>query len=411
MGLKVIKTKTDHQEAVKEIERLIIDNPEPGTENADRLEVLSVLIENYEKEHFPMDLPDPISTIKFIMEQRGLTQADLVPYIGSRSKVSEVLAGKRPLSRRMMRNLHNDLGIPAQVLLKEENSIIPAEEYIEWHKFPLKSILKRGWIRDFSGNINELKEYSEEYLRPIIELLKSNCPRAVLPRSSASRFQRGHTINTYALTFWQAKVVEYAVRNRIKARYSANIGEGFINQVAQLTVLDDGPLRAKELLNKNGIYFIIVPHLENTYLDGAAMLLNDGTPIIALTLRYNRLDNFWFSLLHELAHVIKHLNENEPPFFDDFENTNHYKSDYENEADSLASEALLPESVWSKGDSRKAMNYYASKIRKIARDLKVHESVLAGRIRFDANNFTLFPRLLGNGIPSRVLNVNLPGKA
>ncbi len=410
MGLKVIKTKSDHQESLKEIERLMIIDPDPGSEDADRLEVLALLIENYEKEHFPIELPDPISTIKFVMEQRGLTRTDLVPYIGSKAKVSEILAGKRPLSKRMMRNLHNGLGIPAQVLLKEESFIIPAEEQIEWDKFPLAAIHKRGWIRGFSGNLNDLKEYAEENLRPIIELLKTNCPYAVLSRSSASHFQSGHPVNYYALTFWQAKVVEYAVRNRIKARYSTNIGKNFVNQIAQLTVFDDGPFRAKELLNENGIYFIIVPHLKNTYLDGAAMLLKNRAPIIALTLRYNRLDNFWFSLLHELAHVITHLNENEPPFFDDFEYKNRHISEYEKEADLIASEALLPESVWPKTESRKAMDYDSSKIRKFAKDLKIHESILAGRIRFDMDNFALFPRLLGNGIPSRILNINLPKK-
>ena len=140
------------------------------------------------------------------------------------------------------------------------------------------------------------------------------------------------------------------------------------------------------------------------------MLLKNRAPIIALTLRYNRLDNFWFSLLHELAHVITHLNENEPPFFDDFEYKNRHISEYEKEADLIASEALLPESVWPKTESRKAMDYDSSKIRKFAKDLKIHESILAGRIRFDMDNFALFPRLLGNGIPSRILNINLPKK-
>lgn len=407
MSLKVIKTKIDYERALKEIEKLIIEEPNPGSEESDRLEVLSLLIEKYEKEIFPMELPDPISTIKFVMEQRGLSRSDLVPFIGSKAKVSEILSGKRPLSKRMMRNLHNGLGIPAQVLLKEECSIIPPEEQIEWERFPLASIHKRGWIQGFSGNLNELKEYSEEYIRPMIELLIPNCRSAVLPRSSASHFQSGHSVNNYALTFWQAKVVEFALRNKLKSKYSCDIGGDFANQIAQLTVFDKGPILAKELLNKNGIHFIIVPHLEKTYLDGAAMLLTDGTPVIALTLRYNRLDNFWFSLLHELAHVIKHLNKNDTPFFDDFDNKNRDIPEYENEANSIASEALLSKSVWPRSESNKAVNYNATKIKEIAKDLKVHESVLAGRIRYDNNNFALFPRLLGKGIPSRILNVNL----
>ena len=93
MSLKVIKTQNDYDEVIREVENLIDSDPDPGTEEADRMEVLSVLIKAYEDEHFHFDLPDPISAIKFVMEQRGLKQVDLVPFIGSRPKVSEIIIG------------------------------------------------------------------------------------------------------------------------------------------------------------------------------------------------------------------------------------------------------------------------------------------------------------------------------
>ena len=91
----------------------------PGTRQGDELELLSVLVELFEKQHFPCELPDPVEAIRFRMDQAGLAPADLVPYIGSRSKVSEVLNHKRPLSIQMIRRLHKGLGIPAEVLVQE----------------------------------------------------------------------------------------------------------------------------------------------------------------------------------------------------------------------------------------------------------------------------------------------------
>jgi len=125
MNLKIIKTKSDYNSALKQIEKLIIADPAPGTEEADRLDLLSLLVEKYEDAHFSFDLPDPISAIKFVMEQKNLSQADLIPYIGSRSKVSEILSGKRQLSLNMIRKLNEELGIPAEILLNKQSAKLP----------------------------------------------------------------------------------------------------------------------------------------------------------------------------------------------------------------------------------------------------------------------------------------------
>ena len=118
MDLRVIKTNADYQSAVEEAESLIALDPDPGTNEAERLDLLSLLIEKYEGENFPIDLPDPIGAIKFRMNEQRLRQKDLVPFIGSKSKVSEVLSGKRSLTVPMIRALHEGLGIPAEVLLQ-----------------------------------------------------------------------------------------------------------------------------------------------------------------------------------------------------------------------------------------------------------------------------------------------------
>lgn len=96
MEPRVIKTEKDHEAALREIESLAVRDPKPGSPDGDHLELLAALVEHYEKAHFPIDLPDPISAIRFRMEQQGLSQSDLVPFLGTRARASEVLSGKRP---------------------------------------------------------------------------------------------------------------------------------------------------------------------------------------------------------------------------------------------------------------------------------------------------------------------------
>lgn len=114
--LKPIRTETDYERAMKEVERLW--GAKSGTPDGDRLDVLATLIDAYEEQHYPMDPPDPIEAIKFRMEQQGLSRNDLEPMIGSRGRVAEVLNRKRSLSVEMIRRLHDGLGISVEILIR-----------------------------------------------------------------------------------------------------------------------------------------------------------------------------------------------------------------------------------------------------------------------------------------------------
>ncbi len=115
--VKIIKKEKEYQIALNEIESLIDLNPKKNSPDGDKLELHSLLIEKYEDENFKIEIPDPVEAIKFRMEQQGLKQKDLIQVIGSRSKVSEVLNRKRPLSLRIIRLLFNEMGITTEVLL------------------------------------------------------------------------------------------------------------------------------------------------------------------------------------------------------------------------------------------------------------------------------------------------------
>ena len=116
MDITPIKTKRDYRRALKEIEGLMA--AKRGTPQGDRLDLLVTLVEAWEAKHHPFDLPDPVEAIKYHIEQQGLEPKDLVPYIGSRSRVYEVLNRKRPLTLKMVWRLHTGLGIPAESLIK-----------------------------------------------------------------------------------------------------------------------------------------------------------------------------------------------------------------------------------------------------------------------------------------------------
>ena len=117
MNLKPIRTKKDYQQAIERLE--IIFDAKKGTSEGDELEILGILIDQYENKHFPIGLPDPIEAIKFRMEQLGYKQKDLALAIGLKSRVSEILSRKRKLSIDMIRKLNEVLGIPTDVLIKE----------------------------------------------------------------------------------------------------------------------------------------------------------------------------------------------------------------------------------------------------------------------------------------------------
>lgn len=118
MDIRPIHNDADYQAALRELSDCFNHEPEPGTPDGDRFDILLTLVEAYETRHFPISLPDPVEAIKFRMEQAGLTPKDLVPAIGRLNRVYEILARKRPLTLNMIWRLHEQFGIPAESLIR-----------------------------------------------------------------------------------------------------------------------------------------------------------------------------------------------------------------------------------------------------------------------------------------------------
>lgn len=393
MNIRPIKSQADYDAAMVRLTALMEHDPKPDSGEANELELLALVIEDYERKIVPPAKPDPVDAILFRMDQMKLSRKEIVPYIGSMSKVSEVLSRKRPLSLSMIRRLHAGLGIPAEVLIGngEHTAGEPAEEPdVDYSKFPLKEMRERGCLGDVKGR-RKSKGDDEEGIRRLM--------RDVFPDRNSPAFlrapmhQRGTRVaDEYALLAWRLCVIRKARAAPPERPYkTGTVTSKWLQQVARLSAFADGPKLAREFLARHGIALVIEPHFKKTFLDGAAML-DDKRPIVALTLRHDRIDNFWFALMHELVHVGWHLTEREPFFADDLDTSNKL-DDIEKEADKIAADALIPADVWAKAPVQQS--HSADDATALAHKLNIHPAIVAGRVRHETKNFRLLTQIIG----------------
>ena len=391
MKAKIIKTEPEYQETLERIETLIEDDPSPNTDAGEELELLAHLVEEYENREFPIPLPEPVEAIRFRMEQLGLKQRDLAQYFGSASRVSEVLRGKRQLSLKMIRALNKNLGIQAEALIQGQKSVdFEACDEIDWDRFPVKEMVKRGWLK-FNADLRQAQERVEELMRGWLNMIATPFTEPI-PVRFRQKIRKGSQSDIYALQAWQFRIIELAGQQALPATYKpGQIDEAFIRHVVSLSYFETGPKLAVEYLEKHGIHFIIESHLPKTHLDGAALVLPNGVPLIALTLRHDRIDNFWFTLCHELAHLALHYEDaREKGYLDELDEINGDKQ--EDEADTLAAESLIPSEEWSASQIAKKPTTQNAK--ELAEKLKISPAIVAGRARHVNKNFRILSRLV-----------------
>lgn len=263
---------------------------------------------------------------------------------------------------------------------------------IVWQQFPINEMRKRRWFDLPRGVdvVRRVKEYILEAAGP-----------EFLTAFHRKKINVGTMPNEYSLLAWQARVLE---RARKKVAHSGLpefvLDDRWLPALVALTRRADGPRRARDLLARKGIVLITEEHLSGTYLDGAAMLMDDGRPVIGVTLRYDRLDNFWFVLLHELGHVFLHLmNGLRYDFFD--EEGPSEGDRVELEADAFALNRLISDEAWDQCLSRFAMTEEA--VRLDAEKLGIDASIIAGRIRKEQGNYTILNNLVGQDCVSSQL--------
>jgi len=383
--IKIIKTEQDYQEALKMVEELIVHDPNPDSAEGEQLSLLTTLIQDYENRVFPKSLPDPIEAIKFRMEQANLKPADLIPYIGSRSRVSEILSGKRQLTLDMVRALSEGLGIPAEVLIHKPE-LNENTNYEAWDNRLVAEMDKRGYF----GNTSTKKSTKSELLKSFFDSLGTEPQFAVMHRKS--HYRSSPLADKHALNAWATRIIKKAQQIKISKKYKQGLIDlGFMQELVKLSVKENGPLLAREHLKNNGIILITEDHLPRTYLDGGVILINKDNPIIGLTLRYDRLDNFWFTLMHELAHISLHFDQD--IFYDEIENVKGADiNSCEQEADALAEEAILPKAKWEVSPARLIPSAMA--VNSLADELGVHPALIAGQIRHKGNKYVYLSKIV-----------------
>lgn len=371
MTIKPIRSEADYKLALARASELVRKG---DSRSNDELEVLQALIERWERTQYPLSAATPAEAIRFRMSQNGMKPRDLEPYLGAKSRVSDILNGQRQPTVDQIRALSQHLGIPVESLIgpvkleavsRPSGAVVAAENELK----------RMGVMRQ------------SEALPTFVARATKAAPSFALLRKTRTERTNAKT-DLGALEAWCAAVLLRADKLRVakQGRKDAEIARA----LAKLSNRSDWAAKLSSWLADVGVAFVTLDHLPGTFLDGAAIRREDGTPVIALTLRHDRLDNFWFTLLHEFAHVSLHLSLDTPLIFDDLDVRS--TDGIEAEADEFAREALIPTALW---DSRSSPDMSIEDVEKLAQDAGIHPAIVAGRWRYEYSDYRRFSRIVG----------------
>lgn len=203
-------------------------------------------------------------------------------------------------------------------------------------------------------------------------------------------------IDEIATTAWIAHVTNVALEQVASVVFRAShIDDIFLRNLVRLSPLEDGPQRALDAVREIGIRVVTESSLPGMSVDGASLHTKDTGPVLALTLRHDRLDNFWFTLLHEIGHIALHLSQPSDDVFVDSEEEENEASELEAEANAFAKDSLIPRDLWLRSDAHRRGD--EGSVVNLARQLQIHTAIVAGRIRFERKEFRIFNDIIGFG--------------
>ena len=272
---------------------------------------------------------------------KGLTQKNLADKLGLKEQQIQRYESEEYYSANLRRlsDVANALGLSLSEVAEFQTAPDKQHVDLDWNLFPVKEMYRRGWFQGFSGSLSAALAEADSLVEQFV--------RATIKRPALAYHRKhvrsGSTLDPYALLAWECRVLMLARESPPKEAFDLKrLDEEWLRATVQLSRHSDGPARMKEWLSEVGIALVVEPCLAGTHLDGAA-LLNDGMPIVGMTIRYDRLDNFWFVLLHELAHIMKHLRKGKTEdIFDDLEAS---PDDLEQEADEIAGQTLITRKI------------------------------------------------------------------
>ena len=332
----------------------------------------------------PARVSPPGRRLQDELDVRGWTQQDLAKVIARPPQmISEIINAKKQITPETALELSEAFGTSAgywnkleadyQLSLAKEK---PRDNSISKrsHLFglaPIREITRNGWLKA-TTDTDEL----ERELCSFFEINSIDESPAIAVNFRQTHLET-HNPETRSQIAWVMRVQKLARKQNV-GRFDLDQLKDVINSLSRLTYEQEGIRRVPQLLKEAGIRFVVVPHLSKTYLDGAAFYLEEGEPVIALTLRYDRIDNFWFVLLHELAHICKgHRNV----FADRVEGQD--ANEDEAEANSYSRDWLIPVEAYQSFVEKSFLGFNDDDILRFSAEIRRHPGIVVGRLQRD----------------------------
>lgn len=330
---------------------------------------------------------DPGLTLIVARIAKGYSQRDLAWRLGVKEQQVQRYEADRysSISLKNYARIAALLGVHLQASIKDNPSFRGLDAVIaDVSRDDIRKILKHGRARGWFT-----EEMNEAQLRQYIAENRIEFGSPSLLRTGLNVTDHSEDVLLHA---WRARISARA--REILARESLNFDPLDINWLSELVGLSscaDGPIRARDMLRQKGILLVAEPQIPGLAIDGAAFL-EGNVPVIGMTIRKDTIDNFWFTLLHEVGHSILHYRTGlATGFFDQLEAVSN--DEQEAEADSFASNILIPEEKWRRSTARIANSPDA--VEKFAKELGIHPAIVFGRIRKERNNYALFSNKIG----------------
>ena len=329
----------------------------------------------------PARVPAPGRIIRRELEARGWTQKDLAHIMDRPEQaISQIVRGRKRVTPETALELASAFGTSADVWLnleanyqlhrarqEQDNPDISRRSRL-YELIPLTEILRRGWIQDYPS-LDEMEQ-------AVCDFLEIATP-ADQPQVAANYRQSQSNDPEIAAQLAWVKRVRHLTRAQSVGGWDREGLQTAIPQLLACAVEAKDVARVPTALHDLGLHFVIVPHLSQTYLDGAALITN-GRPVVALTLRYDRIDSFWFSLLHELAHVVA---GHEGVYLDNLDEQDENES--EAEANRLARDWLIDPEAMREFVAATQPYFSEEKIRAFARSQGRHPGIVLGRLQYE----------------------------
>jgi len=329
----------------------------------------------------------PGAIIKDELDARDWTQDDLARIMGRPVQViSEIVSGKKQITPETALGLAAAFGTSAEMWLNMEatyrlciaqqrsvNDVVERRSRI-YSVVPVKELVKRGWIPEATDveDVDQLECF-------VTEFLGASSLDDVSDFALAARRTPTKELDSRGVRAWMCRVEQLAMGQEVGAFDRSRLKETIVD-VLSFSV-EPGHIReVPRILSDLGIHFVVVPHLQKTFLDGA-VFAGKGNPIVALTLRYDRLDNLWFTLTHELAHLVLGHSGNRPEDLD----TSAGNDPEEQEADQLAAEWLVPAKLLEAFVDRIKPYFSRSAIESFAGSIGRHPAIVLGRLQHDGH--------------------------